>query len=151
MRFRLGTHTPQFYLPPSLLFTYQRPRCCIVLVRCQQSCRRRLNTSEWTMEIPQELARSCRFLSENPGRRYRVTNSGPWRCTRPPGSEESACSLRYRQAKVTKCGGRGGRKSSRLDSTHEAGEPPPREPVEGSEASDYGTAFEKHDEGIELR
>src|SRR6266850_4013413 len=66
MRFRLGTHTPQFYLPPSLLFTYQRPRCCTVLVRCQPSCRRRLNTSEWTMEIPQELARSCRFLSEDP-------------------------------------------------------------------------------------
>lgn len=38
----------------------------------QPSCRRRLNMCEWTIEIPQELARSCRLLSrisrlETPG------------------------------------------------------------------------------------
>src|SRR3954447_23099496 len=77
----------------------------------QPPCRRRLNMCEWTIEIPQELARSCRLLSRNPGWRHRVNNSGPWRGTRPPRSEHSECKLRYRQAKVTKHGGMDGRKS----------------------------------------
>src|SRR5262245_2511796 len=46
-----------------------------------------------------------------PGRRHRVTNSRPRRCTRPPGSEEDEWARRYRQTKATKCGGTGGRKS----------------------------------------
>jgi hypothetical protein len=77
----------------------------------QQSRRRRLNMSEWTIGIPQELVRSRRFLSNIPGWRYRVTNSGLWRRTRPPQSENSERSLRYRQAKVTKRGGTNVRKS----------------------------------------
>src|SRR5436190_4041952 len=77
----------------------------------QSSCRRRLNMREWTIEIPQELARSCRLLSEIPGWRHRANNSGPWRGTRPPRSEDSECKLRYRQAKVTKRSGMGGGKS----------------------------------------
>ena len=40
----------------------------------------------------------------NPGWRYRVTNSRPWRLTRPPRSEINEWTLRYRQAKETKCG-----------------------------------------------
>jgi hypothetical protein len=40
-----------------------------------------------TIEVPQELGRSCHLLSANPGRSYRVTNSRPRRRTRPPGSE----------------------------------------------------------------
>src|SRR3954453_1690984 len=77
----------------------------------QPSCRRRLNMCEWTIEIPQELARSCRLLSKLPGWRHRVNNSGPWWGTRQPRSEHSECKLRYRQAKVTKRGGTDGRKS----------------------------------------
>lgn len=38
----------------------------------RQSCRRRLNMCEWTIEILQELARSCRFLSRIPGWRHRA-------------------------------------------------------------------------------
>ena len=38
---------------------------------------------------------------------------------------------RYRQAKETKCGGMGGRKSQHPHSTDEAGELVPRDPVEG--------------------
>src|SRR6266550_2336124 len=38
----------------------------------RQSCRRRLNMCKWTIEIPQELARSCRLLSRIPGWRYRA-------------------------------------------------------------------------------
>src|SRR5262249_10778510 len=57
-----------------------------------------------TIEVPQELGRSCRLLSANPGRSYRVTNSRPRRRTRPLGSEQNEWTLRYRQAKATKCG-----------------------------------------------
>ena len=42
---------------------------------------------------------------------------------------------RYRQAKETKCGEMGSRKSQRFDSTVEAGELALEDPVEGSEAS----------------
>lgn len=42
---------------------------------------------------------------------------------------------RYRQAKATKCGGMGGRKSQHFDSTDETGELVPEDPVEGSEVS----------------
>src|SRR6185369_16037655 len=64
-----------------------------------------------TIGVPQELGRSCRLLSANPGWSYRVTNSRLRRRTRPPGSEQNEWTLRYRQAKATKCGGTGGRKS----------------------------------------
>src|SRR5262245_41741642 len=64
-----------------------------------------------TIEVPQELGRSCRLLSANPGRSYRVTNSRPRRRTRPPRSEKNEWTPRYRQAKATKRGGTGGRKS----------------------------------------
>jgi hypothetical protein len=77
----------------------------------QPSCRRRLNMREWTIEIPQELARSCRLLSEIPGRRYRANQLQALAGHSPPRSEESECELRYRQAKVTKRGGMDGRKS----------------------------------------
>src|SRR5262245_56265917 len=64
-----------------------------------------------TIEVPQELGRSCRLRSANPGWSYRVTNSRPRQRTRPPGSEQNECTLRYRQTKATKCGGMGGRRS----------------------------------------
>src|SRR6516164_10557168 len=64
-----------------------------------------------TVGVPREPGRSCRLLGGNPGRSYRVTNSRPRRRTRPPGSEQNEWTLRYRQAKATKCGGMGGRKS----------------------------------------
>src|SRR5262245_52783231 len=64
-----------------------------------------------TIEVLQELGRSCRLLSADPGRSYRVTNSRLRRRTRPPGSEPNEWTLRYRQAKATKCGGTGGRMS----------------------------------------
>src|SRR5258705_6712482 len=38
----------------------------------QPSCRRRPIMREWTIEIPQELARSCRLLSRIPGWRHRA-------------------------------------------------------------------------------
>ena len=41
--------------------------------------------------VPQELGRSCRFLGNIPGRRYRAINSRPWRRIRPLGSESNEC------------------------------------------------------------
>jgi hypothetical protein len=42
-----------------------------------------------TIGVPQELGSSCRLLSDNPGRRYRVTNSRPRRRTHPPRSAKN--------------------------------------------------------------
>ena len=56
----------------------------------------------------------------------------------------------YRQAKATKRGERGGRESERLESTAEAGELAPEDPVEGSEASVGRPDRGKHAEPIEV-
>ncbi len=56
----------------------------------------------------------------------------------------------YRQAKETKRGEMGGRKSQRLDSTVEAGELALEDPVEGSEASAGRLNRGKHAEHIEV-
>ena len=104
-----------------------------------------------TMGVPQELGRSCRLLSDNPGRSYRVTNSRPRRRTSPPGSEQNEWTRRYRQAKATKCGRTGGRKSLRLDSTAEAGERSPTGARGGKRGVGSWNPLEKHDECIEIR
>jgi len=38
-----------------LLFGYQGPRCCTVMVWCQQSCRRRLNMANGHLGFPRNL------------------------------------------------------------------------------------------------
>jgi len=101
------------------------------------------NMCKRTIGVPQELGRSGLVSSEIPGRRYRVTNSRPRRCTRPSRSEITRVPPRYRQAKATKCGEMDGWKSQHPHSTDEAGEPVPRDPVEGRKnrkgVSDVGT------------
>ncbi len=42
--------------------------------------------------VPQELGRTLFAPRRIPGWRFRVTNSRPWRRTRPPGSENNECS-----------------------------------------------------------
>jgi len=81
------------------------------------------------MEVPWERERSCRFRPKNPvlgctgdprpGRWVRVV-------CRPPERKDRR-QRRYRQAKATKCGGKGGRKSQCPGSTEEAGEFGPAE------------------------
>ena len=92
------------------------------------------NMCKRTIGVPQELGRSCRLLGrsrmELPGDQLQAAaahSSAPERKER--------VQPRYRQAKATKRGGRGGRKSQRFGSTVEAGELTPEDPVEGSEAS----------------
>ena len=64
--------------------------------------------------------RSCGFprnlggpsaFSVDPGRRYRVTNSRPATDAPGDGGNETRVQPGYRQAKATKRGGKGGRKS----------------------------------------
>jgi hypothetical protein len=47
-----------FHIPGAMLLH--------LMVWCKQSCRRRLNMGKRTIGVPQELVRSCRFLSEIP-------------------------------------------------------------------------------------
>ena len=61
------------------------------MVWCQQSCRRRIGTcANGQSRFPRNLGDPV-VSSDNPGRRYRVTNSRPRRCTRPSWSETSEC------------------------------------------------------------
>ena len=48
------------------------------------------NMCRQTIEIPQELGRSCCFLGNIPAE-HRVNNSGLWQLTRLPGSEYNEC------------------------------------------------------------
>ena len=55
-----------------------------------------LPASDWnmckrTIVVPQELGRTLFAPRRIPGWRYRVTNSRPWRRTRPPRSESNEC------------------------------------------------------------
>jgi hypothetical protein len=59
-----------------LLFGYQGPRCCTVMVWCEHSCRRRMNMCERIIGVPLELASSCRFLSEIPAGVTGITTPG---------------------------------------------------------------------------
>ena len=49
------------------------------------------NMCKRTMEIPQELVEILSSPRQQPGWSYRVTNSRPRRCTRPPRSERNEC------------------------------------------------------------
>src|SRR5271166_5334660 len=64
--------------------------------------------------VPQELERSCRLHGRMPGRGYRVTHPRPDVAARSGGGSEKCVIPWYRQAKETKRGGRGGRKSQCL-------------------------------------
>ena len=85
------------------------------------------NTCKRTIEIPQELGRSCRFLGnsrpELPGDQLQASAAHS-----PAEERTERVRPRYRQAKATKRGGMGGGKSQCLDITDEAGELDPQEP-----------------------
>jgi hypothetical protein len=101
--------------------------------------------------VPQELGRSCRLLGKRPGGSYRVNNSRPQRGTRPLRNELSEChrgTAKRRQRSAA--GGTAGSHSVLIVPMKLANGSRP-EPVEGSETSDHGTAFGKHDECLEIR
>jgi hypothetical protein len=109
------------------------------------------NMRKWNIGVPQELGRSCRFRSKIPAGDTGKPTPGLSRRRVARRERNDPRHLRYRQAKETKRGGMGGRKSQRLDSIDEAGELIPEDPVERSEASGHDTAFGKHGECLEIR
>ena len=114
-------------------FAFVIPRATLLLLNglVQAVLPESKNMRKRTIGVPQELGRSCRLLGnsrpELPGYQLQASAVG----ARPPRSEKNECQPRYHQAKATKCGGMGGRKSQHPHSTEEAGELVPRDPVEG--------------------
>ena len=88
-----------------------------------------------TIGVLQELGRSCRLLNDIPAGGTGLPTPGLGGALVRRGAKRTSETLRYRQTKATKCGGMGGRKSQRFDSTVEAGELAPEDPGKGSEAS----------------
>jgi len=66
------------------------------------------------IEAPQELGRTCQLHGRNPGWGNRVTNPRPVADTRLRDGSERGVFPWYRQAKETKCGGKGDRRRSAL-------------------------------------
>src|SRR5262249_21053378 len=85
-----------------------------------------------------------------PGRETGSTTPGLGGALVRRGAKRTSGRERYRQTKATKCGGTGGRRAERLDSTDEAGELAPEDRVEGSEASVGRPDRGKHAEHIEV-
>ena len=83
-----------------------------------------------------------------PGRRHRANNSRPFGLHWVRRERNAQCNRGTAKRRITKRGGTGGRKSQRLDSTAEAGELSPEDPVEGSEASVGRLNRGKHAEHI---
>ena len=101
------------------------------MVWCTQSCRRRIGTcANGQLRFPRNLGdpvvSSANSRLELPGDQLQAS-------TVHSAAEERTHRVqpRYRQAKATKRGGMGGRKSQHPHSTDEAGELVPRDPVEG--------------------
>ncbi len=89
--------------------------------------------------------------SATSGWRYRITNSRPWRRTRPSRSESNECNRgiakrRKRSAAKWVTGSH-----SVLILPLKLANFTPLEPVEGSETSNHGTVFGKHGECLEIR
>ena len=75
-------------------FAFEIPRA--MLLHRNGLVRAVLPASDWnmcrrTIVVPQELGRTLFAPRRIPGRRYRATNSRPWRRTRPPRSEHNEC------------------------------------------------------------
>src|SRR6516162_5038077 len=66
---------------------------------------------ERTPGVPQEPGRSCRFLCEIPAGDTGLPTPGFGGALVRRGAKRTSERWRYRQAKATKCGGMGGRKS----------------------------------------
>ena len=103
------------------------------------------------IEVPQELGRTLLVPRRIPGWRYRVTNSRPWRLHSSVKERTQRVKPRYRQAKETKRGGMAAGRHSVLIVLLKLANFTPLEPVEGSETSNHGTVFGKHDECLEIR
>ena len=109
------------------------------------------NMCKRAIVVPEELGRTLFAPRRTPGWRYRVTNSRPWRCTRPSGSENNECNRGTAKRRTTKCGGMAAGRHSVLIVPTKLANSTRLEPAEESEAPIHGPVFEKHDECIEIR
>jgi hypothetical protein len=73
--------------------------------------------------------------SETPGRSYRVTNSGPRRCTRPSRSENNECNRGTAKRRKRSAAGRAAGSHSVLIVPTKLANGPQPEPVEGAQRS----------------
>ena len=89
--------------------------------------------------------------SATSGWRYRVINSRPWRRTRPSGSELNECNRGIAKRRKRSAARWAAGSHSVLIVPLKLANFTPLEPVEGSETSNHGTVFGKHDECIETR
>ena len=91
------------------------------------------------------------FPRQHPGWRYRVTNSRPWRCTRPSRSEIGECNRGTAKRRKRSAVGWAAGSHSVLIVPRKLANSTQLEPVEGGETPDHGTVTEKHDECLEIR
>jgi hypothetical protein len=107
-----------------------------------------VQTDIWVL---QELERSCRLLGNIPAGVTGSSTPGFGGGTRPPRSEHSEYNRgTTKRRKRSAVGWAAGSHSALIVSTKLANGSQP-EPVERSEAPDYRTVFEKHDECLEIR
>ena len=125
------------------------------LLRCDGLTQAVPPESDWNMangqpRFPRNLGEPCSLLGESrleiPGYQLQavVAHSSATEQTQ-------RVNPRYRQAKETKRGGMAAGRHSVLIVPLNLANFTPLEPVEGSETSNHGTVFEKHDECIEIR
>ena len=114
-----------------------------------------LPESDWNMangqpRFPRNLGEPCSLLGESrlgiPGHQLQALAAHS-----SAGERTQRVEPRYRQAKETKCGGTAAGRHSVLMVPLKLANFTPLEPVEGSETSNHGTVFGKHDECIEIR
>ena len=105
-------------------------------------------TDDWGSPGTWEILLSPR---QNPGWRYRVINSRPWRRTRPSRSKHNECNRGITKRRKRSVVGWASGSHSALIVLLKLANDSLSEPVEESEAPDYRTSFGKHYECIEIR
>jgi hypothetical protein len=104
-----------------------------------------------TMGVPQELGRSCRLHGKFPAGDTGQTTPGLPAARGKRGERTMPCNRGTAKRRQRSAAGRAAGRHSVLIVPLKLANSPLLEPVEGSETPDHGTAFEKHDECIEIR
>ena len=128
------------------------PRCCTLVVWCEQSCRRRMRTcangQSW---FPRNLGEPCSLLGEFPAGDTGSPTPGLGGALVPPGIELNECNRGTAKRRKTKCGGMAAGRHSVSIVPMKMANSSRLKPAEESETPIHGTVFEKHDECIEIR
>ncbi len=133
-----------------LPFDDQGPRCCTLWSGASSPAGVGLEHVQTDMRFPRNLGDPV-ASSATSGWRYRIINSRPWRCTRPSGSELNECNRGIAKRRKRSAARWVTGSHSVLILPLKLANFTPLEPVEGSETSNHGAVFGKHDECIETR